>query len=551
MIGWRDACESVAGPTDGDKIVTPMAELTDQQTFDLAQRHHHAGRLSEAEQLYRRILSQQPNHVGAMYLLGLVANQTGQADTAIDLISRAIALKASLPGAYYNLGIALQNNGRLAEAIGAYRQAIARNPADAQAHGNLGAALKDSGELEEAINVYRQGLAINPDSAEIFSNLGNALNEAGRRNEAIAAYGRAIALKPELAQVHYNLGLVLQDVGQVDQAIAAYRRAIALNPDWPQAHNDLALALLLRGDFQTGWKEHEWRLKLPGIQAHKSNFQPLFTGQEIAGQTILLHAEQGLGDTIQFLRYVPLLASRGAKIILEVQCGLERIAESVAGVHRILKRGEPLPPFDFQGPLMSLPLALKTTLESIPASIPYLFPDPELVESWRDKVSKPPAGLRTALAWAGNPLHKKDSSRSIPFSVLSPLSTVSGVQFYSLQKGEAARRAANPPSELSFIDLTNELGDFADTAALIAQMDLVISVDTAVVHLAGAMGKPVWVMLPFAPDWRWMLNREDSPWYPTMRLFRQKRIGDWEDVVRRVGEALGERVIQAGESKFQ
>jgi Flp pilus assembly protein TadD len=500
----------VAGPVrrifDRDESIFKAAmSLTVDPTFQTALQHHQAGRLSQARDLYQQILAQQPDHAGALHLSGVIALQEGRNDLAVDLIGKAIALGPSSPEAHCNLGIALQEKGQLTGAVAAYRRAIALKPNYPAAHSNLGAALRDTDKLDEAIAAFRQ----------------------------------AIALGPSFADAHSNLGIALRDKGQLDDAITAYRQALALKPDYPEAHHNLALLLLLRGDFLAGWNEFEWRWRCKQFPSPCRTFdQPQWDGSDLAGRTILLHAEQGFGDTIQLIRYVPLVASRRGKVIL--QCGpeLQRLLGRTTGIARWVGPGGDLPPFDIHCPLLSLPRAFGTTLQSIPQAVPYLQADAEGVERWRRELAADGGRFRVGLAWAGRPTHRNDRNRSLSLSTLAPLAQARGMTFYSLQKGEAGKQAANPPAGLELVDWTAELNDFADTAALIANLDLVISVDTAVVHLAGAMAKPAWTLLPFVPDWRWLLEREDSPWYPTMRLFRQPSRGDWGSVIARVAEAL-------------
>ncbi|HTV48209.1 MAG TPA: tetratricopeptide repeat protein [Phycisphaerae bacterium] len=544
-----------------------------QQAFELAMRHHQAGRLSEAEQLYRQVLAHQPNNADARHLLGVIAYQTGHNDLAVGLIRQAIALRPSHAAAYFNLGIALQAKGQFDDAIDAYRQAITRKPDYAEAHNNLGNVLRDKRQVDKAIAAYRRAIELNPNYAEARSNLGNALRNKGQLDEAIAAYQRAIALKPNYAEAHNNLGNALKDKGQLDEAISAYRRAIALKPDYAEAHNNLgnalrdkgqldeaittcsqaivlkpndaeanynlSLLLLLRGDFQQGWERYQWRSRCANFLSLRRNFtQPQWDGSALETRTLLLHTEQGFGDAVQFIRYLPLVVQRGGKIIIECQAALQRLFRTMSGKCQIVAKGESLPAFDLYCPLLSLPLVFGTTLENIPQTVPYLHTDVQEAKRWQDRVNEHSPGLKVGLVWAGNSTHKNDRNRSMKLSSLALLGQVSGVHFFSLQKGEAAAQARTPPAGLELVDWTDELKDFADTAALIANLDLVITVDTAVAHLAGAMGKRVWTLLPFIPDWRWMLGREDSPWYPTMRLFRQGIRGDWDGVIKRVVHAL-------------
>jgi len=491
-----------------------MSQLSIQQAFELALQHHQAGRLQEAEQIYRQILALQPDHLGATHYLAVTAHQFGRNDAATELVRRVLALRPDYPDAHSLLGLILRAQGRLDEAVVAQRKAIALQPTYAEAHSNLGNALKDLARIDEAIAAYRQAIAISPDFADAHTNLGDALRGNGQLEEAIAEHRKAVALKPSFAEAHYNL----------------------------------ADALLARGDFQEGWKELEWRWKCKDFPSPRRNFsQPQWDGSPLQDRTLLIHTEQGFGDSIQFIRYLPLLARHGGKIIIECQPELERIFQTLpktpdAGF-RIVVKGQPLPSFDLHCPLLSLPMVFKTTPQSIPADVPYLFPDPQLVQSWRKNLIAPqkPAsstGFNVALAWAGSPDFKGDRTRSLTLDRLSPLRDVRGATFYSIQKDDAARQINHPPAGLHLINLAPQLIDFADTAAALSLMDLVITTDTSVAHLAGALGRPVWVMLQFVPDWRWLVERKDSPWYPSMRLFRQHTPGDWSGVIASVAHAL-------------
>ncbi|MGD0464781.1 MAG: tetratricopeptide repeat protein [Tepidisphaeraceae bacterium] len=549
-----------------------MAEPPIEQLLDSAVRHHQAGRLAEAERFYRQIITRQSRHDRALHLLGVIAVQTGHLDAGVELIQRAIAVDPTVavyhldlgnalskkgqldqaiaalqqavriaPAAalsYNNLGIALGVRGRLDEAVTAYRQAVRLKPDYAEAHNNLGNALREKGQLDEAIAACRQALVIKPDYAEAYCNLGNALREQRRLDEAIAAYRQALLIRPDFAEILNNLGNALREKGKLQESIVAYRRAIRLKSDFALAHYHLALALLLRGDFEEGWPEYEWRFKNDGQQQTIPFTQPRWDGKEMGGQTILLWGEQGLGDVIQFVRYAPLVARRGGRVIIRCRPELLRLLQSSPDLGQILPLGADLPPFDVQCPLLSLPLAFGADLESIPASVPYLSPEPAMVDAWRQKLGAGERRLKVGLVWAGNARFRDDRTRSLTLDQLAPLGAVRGVRFYSFQKSPAAEEAKNPPPNLELIDLGSELNDFADTAAAMSLMDLIITTDTSAAHLAGALATPVWLMLQFMPDFRWLLDREDSPWYPTMRLFRQQSIGDWADVIDRVTKAL-------------
>jgi Flp pilus assembly protein TadD len=490
-----------------------MARLTIQQTFDLALQHHKAGRLREAGQLYRQVLAQQAENTDAIHNLGKIALQVGRNDVAVVLIRRAISLRPNYAEAHYNLGNALKDQAQFDEAIAAYRQAIALRPNYTDAHNNLGIALREKGELNEAISAYRQ----------------------------------AIALRSNYAEAHNNLGEALKENGQLDEAIAAYQQAIALNPNLPEAHNNFSYALLCRGDFQQGWQELEWRWKCNFSHFPRRNFtQQQWDGCRLEGRTILLQTEQGLGDSLQFIRYFHPVAQRAGRIVIECQAELQRLLQTMARGCQVVARGQPLPAFDLHCPLLTLPRIFGTTLANIPNTVPYLHADAEDAGRWQHRLAEHCPVVKVGLVWAGDPNNPNDRNRSMKLGRLAPLGKVPGVSFFSLQKGAAAAQAKTPPPGLELVDWSDELKDFADTAALIANLDLVIAVDTAVVHLAGAMGKPVWTLLPYVPDWRWLLEREDSPWYPTMRLFRQSAWGDWDSVIRRVAAELAQHKSNRG-----
>jgi len=334
------------------------------------------------------------------------------------------------------------------------------------------------------------------------------------------------------------MGTALQEKGQFDEAIQCYKKAIEIDPDYVDARWNMSLLNLLCGNFKEGWKGYEWRWKLEGILVERNFSAPAWNGYDIKGRTILIYAEQGLGDTIQFVRYASLVADLGANVIVECQKELVSLVEKIRGIKQVIPYGNSLPEFDIHCSLLSLPLVFDTTLEDIPANIPYIYAGSPSVQKWRDKIDQTSSHIRIGLVWAGDPAKKKDRDRSCSLRLFSSLAQFNDVIFYSLQKGEASNQAMNPPEGMNLIDYTEEFHDFSDTAAFIENLDLVISVDTAVAHLAGSLGKPVWTLLPFVPDWRWMLSREDSPWYPTMRLFRQPRIGDWGSVIDRVVNAL-------------
>ena len=524
-----------------------MSQLSIPQAYELALRHHRAGNVQEAEHLYRQILQVQPRHPGVLNHLGIIAHQQGKNDFALDLIRQALAVVPNYPEAYDNLGNVLKSKGLLDQAITAYRSAIVLMPRSAMTRNNLGLALLQGGQLNQAISAFREAIAVDPAYANAHCNLSNALWSNRQLDEALAAARTAVALNPRQAQGFGNLGIALRSTGHFVEAIVAFRQAISLDPAYPDSHLHLSLLLLMQGDFAEVWDQYEWRWQCHSYAFMRRNFEkPQWDGSPLGTQILLIHTEQGLGDAIQFSRYLTMITQLAgnlgaAQIIFEVQPELVRLFQTFASQCTVVSRGEPLPAFDLHYPLLSLPRIFKTTLESIPKEMPYLFADHNLVEAWRSKLDRTDSRMKVGLVWAGNPHHENDWSRSIPMAHLAPLGTLDKAVFYSLQKSGPDRPADHTFGELKLISLSSELHDMADTAAAICSMDLVITVDTSVAHLTGALGRPVWVLLPFVPDWRWLTDREDSPWYSSMRLFRQSVRGDWDSVINRVVAALRDR----------
>jgi len=540
--------------------------------FERANAEQAAGNARQAELSCREILALDDAHFGAWHLLGIIALRAGDAVSAVSSIERAVALAPGRADCRSSLGFALtalgrredaeaafrkaieldsssfeshfqlgnfrMERGRFAEAETCYRRALALVPAHAQTHNNLGLALGQQRRLEEAAGHFRRAAEIWPGYAEAHANLGHTLRLARRPQDAEEACRRALAAAPGMFVAQFNRGLALQDLGRLDEALACFRGANTADPNYPMAVASEAVLHLLRGNFAEGWPKYEARWRIGDLPPRHFS-QPQWRGEPLAGRTILLYAEQGFGDAIQFLRYVPLVIARGGQVVLEVHAPLVPLAARIPGI-KLVARGESLPAFDLQCALLSLPLAFGTKLDGIPANVPYLSPMPERVDHWAARIGQVP-GVKVGIAWAGRSTHRNDHNRSIPLDRLKPLFEPAGARFFSLQVGAAARElAAIEPSAID--DLSGELIDFAETAAAIANLDLVICVDTAVAHLAGALGRPVWVLLPFPPDWRWLLGRGDSPWYPSMRLFRQRQGGDWAAVLGSVRQALAERV---------
>jgi tetratricopeptide (TPR) repeat protein len=499
------------------------------------------GNLEEAAESHRRAVAARPDYVEAHNNLALALSRLGRSAEAAESLRRALEVRPNYAAALVNLGNLQRDQGDFDGAIDWYHKAIAADFRLVDAHIGLAFALQQRGRLADAAESYRQALELKPDQTDALCNLGALLNGFDRHEEAVESYRRVLARNPDHVAALCNMGVALMARNQVDGAVECYRHAIAVSPDFADAHWNLSLAQLVEGDFANGWRGYEWRLRTKRHQP-RAFTQPMWDGAPLAGKTILLHREQGLGDTIQFMRYAPLVAARGGRVVLEVQPPLTRLAASLEGVTEIVAGGAPLPHFDLHCPLMSLPERFGTSLATIPAAIPYLAPDPEAVERWRPKLGGGQLH-KVGIAWAGNRLHKNDRSRSVALERLLPILEIPGIRWVSLQVGEHSGDLVALPIGM-VADLSGELGDFADTAAVIANLDLVIAVDTAVVHLAGALGRPVWAMLPFAPDWRWLLDREDSPWYPSLRLFRQARPGDWESLLVEIRQALGERTSQ-------
>jgi hypothetical protein len=361
-------------------------------------------------------------------------------------------------------------------------------------------------------------------------------------NEALAAHTESLRLDPSIAQVHNNLGSAQHDLGMREEAMASIREAIRLSPNIPEVHRGLGLALLLKGRFEEGWPEYEWRLRCADMTAKELD-KPRWDESDLGGKTIFIYTEQGLGDTIQNSRFLSLVARRGGKVILQCRPELVRLLSSNPNMGQIVPTGAEVPPYDVHCPLLSLPGIFHVNLKSIPAQVPYLYTEPAAIIRWQSRLGPRDGKLRVGLTWAGNPQFKSDRFRSINFDMLAPLATVPGVRFFSLQKGPAGQQLKNLPSGMDLIDLGPELRDFADTAAVMQALDLIVTTVTSIPHLAGALARPVWVMLQKVPHFTWLLDREDSPWYPTMRLFRQKNMGDWQDVIERVAEALKKQEI--------
>lgn len=533
--------------------------------------HHQRGDQAAATGLLNEALDLDPNNAACWSNRGLVAAALGEHNQAITCYVRALQLQPNFADAHNNCGVALQAQGALEAAIAQYRLALAANPALVDAYLNLGTALARQDRFADALTCYAGALSLDPQLAQAHFNAGNAHNAQGRHAEAIASFEQALALRPQYAEAHINLGSLIGKLGDYAGAETHYRRAVALkanpanlvclggslgaqgrpdeeegyyrhalslDPDYADAHQNLAWLLLKRGDFKRGWdayakrwRQHDYeKIAVPGV--------PEWHGESLDGRRLLIVGEQGFGDHFQLLRYARVLQQRGATVDIRVREPLLRLVERTPGVEHAFS-GEPQNAYDFWVPMMSVPSCLDTDLSTIPADLPYLFADPSKIDAWRKRVGVTrKAQRKVGLVWAGSPTFGNDRYRSIHLADLHAFSGIKSVAWYPLQKGPAHDQLAAAPEPFRAHDFTADLHDFDDTAALIMNLDWVIAVDTGVAHLAAALGKPVWLLLPANSDWRWLENRSDSPWYPGMRLFRQTMLGDWTPVVAEVLQAL-------------
>lgn len=527
-----------------------------------------AGRFGEAKSCYEQALAFVPDHAQASFNLGRLYHEQGDLTHAEQWYRHSLAVRPHYAEAYNNLGNLLREQGKIEPALASYRRAIALNPKSAAVQNNLANLLRDAGQFEAALTCYTRALQLQhdffaaalgcaetlqqvgrrrasvrmleqmvaalPQNVEVRRALAEALRQSGALVRAAEQARIALTMNPQDAESYFVLGNTLYDAALLEDAVECYEQVLALRPEHARAHLNLAIVLLKRGEYERGWPHYEWRWKVKNGEAHRRNFsQPLWHGEPLEGRCLLLHGEQGLGDSIQFLRFLPQVCALGGRIVLEVPRGLARLAKKVEGLEACIVHGEPLPSFDVQLPLMSLPLALGLRADTIPAAVPYLS-IPSQAREMAERYPWSAEGLRVGLVWSGNPAQANDRWRSMPFTALAPLCAQTDLQLYSLQVGAA--RAQQDSARVT--DLSPEIADMADTAALMERLDLVITVDTAVAHLAGALGKSVWVLLAHNADWRWGVDGERCPWYPTARLFRQKALGDWRSVVDAVIVAL-------------
>lgn len=478
-----------------------------------------AGKLLEAKNICLILLQKYPDHPSITSILGLIYFYLGNDKLAQKYYEHSLIKNPNNALAFHNLGMIFLKNGEIDNAITSFKKALSLNSELAYSYYCLGLSYDIKGKYNEALDFYKKAVNLEPKLVDAYNNMGIIMQKQGQFKEAIDFFKKAIEIEPNYAEVYSNMGLTYREYGMIENSISSYKKSLEINPNLIDAHVNLALSLLLKGDFINGWKEYEWRKKhLPYIFS-----KPFWEGSDLSSKKIFIYTEQGFGDSIQFIRYIPLVYELGAKIILMCQKELESLFRNIKGIEELLTFGEPFPDFDFHCPLLSLPYIFNTDSESIPNNVPYLFPELLKIKKWSEKVRSDNRNLKVGLSWSG-----KNHANHI--SLFSPLLQLSNVTFYSLQKGEAASQVDNSPYNTKIVNLSNEINDFSDTAAIIENLDLVITIDTSVAHLAGALGKEVWTLLTYVPDWRWMLNRKDSPWYPTMRLFRQTSLGNWNSV---------------------
>lgn len=498
-----------------------------------------AGKIDEACAGLERVLGADPRNAQALAQLGQILLHANRNAEAVEILTRAIAERPGVAELHFGLGLALQGTHRLDAAIASFRQATVLKATWAQGWSHLGHALAAAKKYDEAEATLRHALTLRDYRAETLNHLGVLAGARGQPAEAVEIYLQAIKANPKLFQAWTNLGNALRALNQLDESLVAYRQSLALNPKNAFVKFNIALVLLLQGDLsKEAWLKYEYRWVTLNYNPHRGFTQPLWRGEEsLAGKSILLYAEQGLGDTIHFIRYAADLAARSATVHIEVQAALKEILQGTPGATSIVAMGEPLPVFDFHCPLLSVPFALQTTLTTIPAPVAYLQAPPARVTKWAEKLG-PAQNFRVGIVWRGNPKHANDVNRSLALARFQKIFAAETCEFVSLQVAPSKTESTLLAAHANCSDPTAAIADFSDTAAIISQLDLVLAVDTSVAHLAAALGKPTWILLPFSPDWRWLVNRDDSPWYPTVRLFRQPAIGDWDSVLATVADAL-------------
>jgi tetratricopeptide (TPR) repeat protein len=521
------------------------------EALETAARCFQSGQIAAAENLCRQIATTDPNFAEAWHLLGVIDLQRGNHASAIENIQRAVKADPSNAEAFNNLGVAQKSLAQWNDALVCFAKAVELRPDFAEARSNLanahyhcGTIYQQTNRHDEAVASYRRAIEVNPHFAEAYSNLGTILKNHDLLAEASTCFRRALELRPQDVELRFNWACLLLAQNNRQDGITVLEQVLQMRPDHAEAHYNRATLRLLAGDFERGWPEFEWRWKT--TQQQPRNFvQPIWGGESLSGRTILLHTEQGLGDTLQFVRYASVVKQFGGRVIVECPLSLLPLLRSNREIDQLIGMGDTLPNFDVHAPLLSLPRILKTTIENIPAKVPYLFAEPALVARWKSQLADL-MGYRIGINWRGRPGVGNFRQRDIPLTAFADLAATPGVQLISLHQGAGQQDLINDGAGIPIVDLDGELdkkhGAFMDTAAVMKNLDLLITSDTSIAHLAGALAVPVWLALPFSSDWRWLLNRIDSPWYPTMRLFRQGRPGDWAGVFAEIKSALLEQL---------
>ena len=499
-------------------------------------------RYPEAREAFSQALVYRPDYVEALFNLGIVFMEQDIYDEAINTFKKVIGLNPSMVAAHYNMGCIYLELNHFEKAALSYQQAVTLKPDFVEAYNNLGNVYLENKQFGEAERCFKKAVDLRPDYADGHYNLGKVLQENRNFNAALDCYRRVLEISPAYCKAYNNTGKIHHDTGNIRQAVDCYHKALDIQPDYAEARFNLATSELLLGNFESGWEGYEWRFhRRKWRQVYPYRFeQPRWKGQPLEGKTIYVHSEQGLGDILQFIRYLPMVKAFGGRVIFETVKPLLSICHRLKSIDQVVELGpdgRPLVDFDYYIPLLSLPALFNTNLATIPSEVPYLSATKADLQRWRSRIS--PEGFRVGLVWAGT---STDPRRACPLGWFTPLTGLKGIHFYGLQKGIAAEQVEieGMPDGMHMVNLGQEFEDFSDTAAVVEQMDLVISIDTSVAHLAGAMGKRLWVLLPDVPDWRWLLDRNDSPWYPTARLFRQTRPGDWQPVIQGIADALVE-----------
>lgn len=490
---------------------------------------------------YQTALRLKPDMVEALNNLGVVLTKHGKLEKAALLLKKAISLRPHAAEAYNNLGNAYKAQGDLENAFRAYQDALCQKSQYPEAYFNLGTVCHEQGRYSDAVQWLQKALALKSDYAEAWLAQGTVFHKTNRLDKALLYYKKALDIDSSYKDALDNMGKLYEDMGRLDEAVAWYEKTLSLEPDRADTRFDRSLLLLLKGNFTEGFEEYEWRFMKSdwaGTYPHRFS-QHRWNGGPFSHKKLFVHAEQGLGDTIQFVRYLPFVKQLGGEVIFETKKPLLSLLQDFPGIDKMVvfsSTEKYTGDFDCYIPLLSLPRVFKTSLGTIPADVPYLFSNAQKTTHWRDRLHK--EAFKVGLVWAGSPTNHDDKNRSCDIVNFAPLLQIRGIRFYALQKGDAASRLNCLPEDIRPMDLGKEIKDFQDTAAIIQNLDLLISVDTAAAHLAGAMGKPVWTLLPFAPDWRWLMDRSNSPWYPFMRLFRQTERRGWETVMAHIKTEL-------------